>query len=85
MKPGPAQRRCVADIVQPRRCHQRVRCLGIEPPTQPLGSRRDTPHMRQPPQLPHQSRLGLSPCTLRQHPAHNRHPTSPIAMAQTRN
>lgn len=85
MKPTLAHRWCVADIVQPRRRHQTVRCLRIETPTQPLGSRRDTPHMRQPPRLPGQPCLGLSPRTLRQHPAHNRQPTSPIAMAQTRN
>lgn len=38
MKTGPAQRRCVTDIVQPRRRDQTVRCLSIETPAQPLGS-----------------------------------------------
>ena len=83
MKPGSAHRRRVADIVQPRRRHQTVRCLRIEMPTEALGCRRDPPHMRQPPRLPSQPRLGLPPCTLRQNPAHTRQPTSPIAAAQT--
>ena len=82
MKPGPAQRRCVTDIVQPRRCDQTVRCLGIETPTQPLGSRRDAPDMRQPPRLLSQPRLGLAPCTLRQNPAHSRQLTSHSTMTQ---
>ena len=83
MESGSAHRRRVADIVQPRRRHQTVPCLRIEMPAQALGCRRDPPHMRQPPRLPRQPRLGLPPCTLRQNPAHTRQPTSPIAAAQT--
>lgn len=42
-----------------------------------------TPHMRQPPRLPRQSRLGLPLRTLRQKPAHTRQPTSRIVAVQT--
>ena len=50
--------------------------------TQPLGSRRDAPDMRQPPRLLSQPRLGLAPCTLRQNPAHSRQLTSHSTMTQ---
>ncbi len=70
MKPRPAHRRRVADIVQPRRRHQTIGSLCVEMPTKLLRCRHHTPHMRQPPRLPHQPGLGLPPRTLRQNPAH---------------
>ena len=82
MKTGSAHRRCIPDIVQPRRRHQTIRRLAGEMLTQPFRRSGHTPHMRQPPRLLSQPCLGLPPCTLRHRPAHASQLTSPSITSQ---